>query len=100
MSLKRKRKAPRLSRTELSRYEGLEALPPVGKEYQQGYKLVNDRLPRGRQRLQRAAGYRWGARIASFVALCAKFKPKIAMGHPGPDVALPWNAIKRYVSSL
>ncbi|KAJ9512011.1 hypothetical protein QJQ45_004417 [Haematococcus lacustris] len=43
---------------ELCSCEGLEALPPVGKEYQQGYKLVNDRLPKGRQRLHRAADYR------------------------------------------
>ncbi|KAJ9524793.1 hypothetical protein QJQ45_024424 [Haematococcus lacustris] len=37
-----------------------EALPPVGKEYQQGYKRVNDRLPKVRQRLHRAAEYRRG----------------------------------------
>ncbi|KAJ9510922.1 hypothetical protein QJQ45_027850 [Haematococcus lacustris] len=43
---------------ELCSYEGLEAQPPVGEEYQQGYKLVNDRLPKGRQRLHRAAKYR------------------------------------------
>ncbi|KAJ9519686.1 hypothetical protein QJQ45_013314 [Haematococcus lacustris] len=42
---------------ELCRYEGLEALPPIGDEYQQRYKLVNDRLPKGRQRLHRAAEY-------------------------------------------
>ncbi|KAJ9509288.1 hypothetical protein QJQ45_001736 [Haematococcus lacustris] len=40
---------------ELCSYEDLDALPPVGDEYQQGYKLVNDRLPKGRQRLHRAA---------------------------------------------
>ncbi|KAJ9520310.1 hypothetical protein QJQ45_030225, partial [Haematococcus lacustris] len=45
---------------ELRIYEGLEALSPIGKEYQQGYKLVNDRLPKGRQRLHRAAEYRRG----------------------------------------
>ncbi|KAJ9525466.1 hypothetical protein QJQ45_003124 [Haematococcus lacustris] len=39
---------------ELCSYEGLEALPPIGKEYQQGYKRVNDRLPKVRQRLHRA----------------------------------------------
>ncbi|KAJ9509489.1 hypothetical protein QJQ45_001941 [Haematococcus lacustris] len=33
---------------ELCSYEGLMALPPVGKEYQQGYKRVNDRLPKER----------------------------------------------------
>ncbi|KAJ9508153.1 hypothetical protein QJQ45_021522 [Haematococcus lacustris] len=38
----------------------LKALPPVGKEYQQRYKLVNDRLPKVRQRLHRAAEYRRG----------------------------------------
>ncbi|KAJ9526451.1 hypothetical protein QJQ45_009924 [Haematococcus lacustris] len=43
---------------ELCRCEGLEAVPPVGDEYQQGYKLVDDRLPKGRQRLHRAAEYR------------------------------------------
>ncbi|KAJ9518169.1 hypothetical protein QJQ45_010064 [Haematococcus lacustris] len=37
-----------------------EALPPIGKEYQQGFKLVNDRLPMGRQQLQRPAEYRRG----------------------------------------
>ncbi|KAJ9516400.1 hypothetical protein QJQ45_011078 [Haematococcus lacustris] len=45
---------------ELCSYEGLEALPIVGTEYQQGYKRVNDRLPKGRQRLHRAAEYRRG----------------------------------------
>ncbi|KAJ9528021.1 hypothetical protein QJQ45_005701 [Haematococcus lacustris] len=30
---------------ELCNYEGLEALPPIGKEYQQSYKEGNDRLP-------------------------------------------------------
>ncbi|KAJ9532028.1 hypothetical protein QJQ45_003753 [Haematococcus lacustris] len=44
---------------ELCRWEGL-ALPPIGKEYQQRYKLVNDRLPKDRQRLHRAAAYRRG----------------------------------------
>ncbi|KAJ9509297.1 hypothetical protein QJQ45_001749 [Haematococcus lacustris] len=45
---------------ELCSYEGLEALPPVGKEYQQHYKLVNDRLPKVRLRLHLAAEYRRG----------------------------------------
>ncbi|KAJ9505950.1 hypothetical protein QJQ45_002740 [Haematococcus lacustris] len=45
---------------DLCSYEGLKALPPVGKEYQQGYKRVNDRLPKVKQRLHRAAGYRRG----------------------------------------
>ncbi|KAJ9523556.1 hypothetical protein QJQ45_007273 [Haematococcus lacustris] len=45
---------------ELCRWDDLEALPPVGKEYQQRYKLVNDRLPKVRQRLHRAAEYRRG----------------------------------------
>ncbi|KAJ9509807.1 hypothetical protein QJQ45_011586 [Haematococcus lacustris] len=40
--------------------EPCEALPTVGKEYQQRYKLVNDRLPKVRQRLHRAAEYRRG----------------------------------------
>ncbi|KAJ9525718.1 hypothetical protein QJQ45_003456 [Haematococcus lacustris] len=31
---------------ELCSWDDLEALPPVGKEYQQGYKRVNDRLPK------------------------------------------------------
>ncbi|KAJ9530481.1 hypothetical protein QJQ45_012457 [Haematococcus lacustris] len=43
---------------ELCSYEGVEALPPIGKEYQQRYKLVNDRLPKGMQWLHRAAEYR------------------------------------------
>ncbi|KAJ9522368.1 hypothetical protein QJQ45_008163 [Haematococcus lacustris] len=45
---------------ELSRYEDLEALTSIGKEYQQGYKRVNERLPKGKQRLHRAAKYRRG----------------------------------------
>ncbi|KAJ9525649.1 hypothetical protein QJQ45_003321 [Haematococcus lacustris] len=45
---------------ELCSWKDREALPPVGKEYQQGYKRVNDRLPKGRQRLHRAAEYRRG----------------------------------------
>ncbi|KAJ9506744.1 hypothetical protein QJQ45_009879 [Haematococcus lacustris] len=45
---------------ELCSWKDLEALPPVGKEYQQRYKLVNDRLPKGRQRLHRAAEYQRG----------------------------------------
>ncbi|KAJ9525779.1 hypothetical protein QJQ45_003396 [Haematococcus lacustris] len=45
---------------ELCSWKDLEALPPIGKEYQQGYKWVNDRLPKGRQRLHRAAEYRRG----------------------------------------
>ncbi|KAJ9520718.1 hypothetical protein QJQ45_007577 [Haematococcus lacustris] len=39
----------------LCSWKDREALPPFGEEYQQGYKLVNDRLPKGRQRLLRAA---------------------------------------------
>ncbi|KAJ9516574.1 hypothetical protein QJQ45_015256 [Haematococcus lacustris] len=45
---------------ELCSWTDLKALPPVGKEYQQRYKLVNDRLPKARQRLHRAAEYRRG----------------------------------------
>ncbi|KAJ9528990.1 hypothetical protein QJQ45_000552 [Haematococcus lacustris] len=45
---------------ELCSYEGLKALPPIGKEYQQGYKRVHDRLPKVKQRLHRAAEYRRG----------------------------------------
>ncbi|KAJ9510699.1 hypothetical protein QJQ45_027671 [Haematococcus lacustris] len=45
---------------ELCQWEDLEALPPIGNEYQQGYKRVNDRLPKDRQRLHRAAEYRQG----------------------------------------
>ncbi|KAJ9510229.1 hypothetical protein QJQ45_015708 [Haematococcus lacustris] len=45
---------------ELCSWKDREALPPMGDEYQQGYKLVNDRLPKGRQRLHRAAEYRRG----------------------------------------
>ncbi|KAJ9517866.1 hypothetical protein QJQ45_004195 [Haematococcus lacustris] len=45
---------------ELCSWNELKALPPVGKEYQQGYKLVNDRLPKVGQRLHRAAEYRRG----------------------------------------
>ncbi|KAJ9509585.1 hypothetical protein QJQ45_011212 [Haematococcus lacustris] len=42
---------------ELCSWNDRESLPPVGKEYQQGYQRVNDRLPKGRQRLHRAAEY-------------------------------------------
>ncbi|KAJ9533894.1 hypothetical protein QJQ45_026979 [Haematococcus lacustris] len=42
---------------ELCHWEGLEALPALGKENQQGYKLVNDRLPKGRQSLANCASY-------------------------------------------
>ncbi|KAJ9519687.1 hypothetical protein QJQ45_013315 [Haematococcus lacustris] len=45
---------------EICSYEGHEALPPIGKENQQRYKLVNDRLRKDRQRLHRAAEYRRG----------------------------------------
>ncbi|KAJ9530338.1 hypothetical protein QJQ45_000689 [Haematococcus lacustris] len=45
---------------ELCSWDDLEALPPIGKEYQQRYKRVNDRLPKGRQWLHRAAEYRRG----------------------------------------
>ncbi|KAJ9512456.1 hypothetical protein QJQ45_013031 [Haematococcus lacustris] len=45
---------------ELCSWTDLKALPPVGKECQQRYKLVNDRLPKVRQRLHRAAEYRRG----------------------------------------
>ncbi|KAJ9511938.1 hypothetical protein QJQ45_004465 [Haematococcus lacustris] len=34
---------------ELCQWADLKALPAIGKEYQQRYKLVNDRLPKGRQ---------------------------------------------------
>ncbi|KAJ9515693.1 hypothetical protein QJQ45_002678 [Haematococcus lacustris] len=44
----------------LCSWKDREALPPVGKEYQQGYKRVNDRPPKFRQRLHRAAEYRRG----------------------------------------
>ncbi|KAJ9509349.1 hypothetical protein QJQ45_001797 [Haematococcus lacustris] len=42
---------------EVCSWKDLEALPPIGKEYHQRYKLVNDRLPKVRQRLHRAAEY-------------------------------------------
>ncbi|KAJ9532669.1 hypothetical protein QJQ45_010770 [Haematococcus lacustris] len=45
---------------ELCSWKGLEALPAIGKEYHQRYKLVSDRLPKVRQRLHRAAEYRRG----------------------------------------
>ncbi|KAJ9511911.1 hypothetical protein QJQ45_004492 [Haematococcus lacustris] len=45
---------------ELCHWKDREVLPPIGKEYQQGYKLVNDRLPKGRQRLHGATEYRRG----------------------------------------
>ncbi|KAJ9525933.1 hypothetical protein QJQ45_009409 [Haematococcus lacustris] len=45
---------------DLGKWKDLESLPPVGKEYQQRYKLVDDRLPKGRQRLHRVAEYQRG----------------------------------------
>ncbi|KAJ9516358.1 hypothetical protein QJQ45_001044 [Haematococcus lacustris] len=45
---------------ELCSWTDLEALPAIGDEYQQRYKRVNDRLPKGRQWLHRAAEYRRG----------------------------------------
>ncbi|KAJ9513044.1 hypothetical protein QJQ45_029466 [Haematococcus lacustris] len=45
---------------ELCQWDDLEALPAIGKEYQQRYKRVNDRLPKSRQWLHRAAEYRRG----------------------------------------
>ncbi|KAJ9521576.1 hypothetical protein QJQ45_008906 [Haematococcus lacustris] len=45
---------------ELCIWLDLEALPASGKEYQQGYKLANDRLPKVMQRVHRAAEYRRG----------------------------------------
>ncbi|KAJ9534405.1 hypothetical protein QJQ45_016102 [Haematococcus lacustris] len=33
---------------ELCRWDDVEALPPIGKEYQQGYKRLNDRLPKSK----------------------------------------------------
>ncbi|KAJ9532086.1 hypothetical protein QJQ45_003797 [Haematococcus lacustris] len=45
---------------ELCSWKDLDALPPIGKEYQQRDKLVNDRLPKVRQRLHRAAEYQRG----------------------------------------
>ncbi|KAJ9525831.1 hypothetical protein QJQ45_009293 [Haematococcus lacustris] len=45
---------------ELCSWKDRDALPPGGKEYQQGYKRVNDRLPKVGQRLHRAAEYRRG----------------------------------------
>ncbi|KAJ9508509.1 hypothetical protein QJQ45_012050 [Haematococcus lacustris] len=45
---------------ELFQWKDLEALPPIGKKYQQRHKLVDDRLPKVRQRLHRAAEYRRG----------------------------------------
>ncbi|KAJ9528150.1 hypothetical protein QJQ45_005777 [Haematococcus lacustris] len=45
---------------ELCSWKDREALPPIGKEYQQGYKRVNDRLPKVKQRLHRVAEYRRG----------------------------------------
>ncbi|KAJ9526195.1 hypothetical protein QJQ45_009659 [Haematococcus lacustris] len=45
---------------EMCSWKGLEALPASGEEYQQCYKLVNDRLLKVRQRLHRAAEHRRG----------------------------------------
>ncbi|KAJ9522360.1 hypothetical protein QJQ45_008167 [Haematococcus lacustris] len=45
---------------ELCSWKDREALTPVGKEYQQGYKRVSDRLSKGKQSLHHAAEYRRG----------------------------------------
>ncbi|KAJ9529382.1 hypothetical protein QJQ45_013755 [Haematococcus lacustris] len=37
---------------ELCSWKDRETLPPVDKEYQQGYKRVDDRLPKARQRVK------------------------------------------------
>ncbi|KAJ9532866.1 hypothetical protein QJQ45_010848 [Haematococcus lacustris] len=42
---------------ELCKWDDMEALPAPGKKYHQGLKLVNDQLPKGGQRLHRAAEY-------------------------------------------
>ncbi|KAJ9520243.1 hypothetical protein QJQ45_030272, partial [Haematococcus lacustris] len=68
---------------ELCSWKDREALPPVGKEYQQGYKRVNDQLPKVRQRLHRAAEYRRGidaslAAIFLAASLAASFAASLA----------------------
>ncbi|KAJ9505447.1 hypothetical protein QJQ45_012466 [Haematococcus lacustris] len=45
---------------ELCSWKDREALPLIGEEYRQRYKLVNERLLKGRKRLHRAAEYRRG----------------------------------------
>ncbi|KAJ9508805.1 hypothetical protein QJQ45_028118 [Haematococcus lacustris] len=47
---------------ELCSWKDLEALPPVGKENQQGYELVNDRLPKDQPPAQAPPSGRWLAR--------------------------------------
>ncbi|KAJ9510054.1 hypothetical protein QJQ45_011716 [Haematococcus lacustris] len=77
---------------ELCRYEGLEAPPPVGEEYQQHYKLVNDRLPKGRQRLHRAAEYRRGATDVRMVAMKMPHGTATAIATSGASLGvLTWD---------
>ncbi|KAJ9525470.1 hypothetical protein QJQ45_003128 [Haematococcus lacustris] len=57
LGYKQLRDKPPKTHPAVAHYEGLKALPPVGKEYHQGYKRVNDRLPKARHRLHRTAEY-------------------------------------------
>ncbi|KAJ9505775.1 hypothetical protein QJQ45_006438 [Haematococcus lacustris] len=72
---------------ELCQWDDLEALPPIGSEYQQRYKRVNDRLPKGRQWLHRAAEYRRGI-DATITTAASEQHPKLpeatALQHSTP----------------
>ncbi|KAJ9517290.1 hypothetical protein QJQ45_009195 [Haematococcus lacustris] len=43
---------------EMCSWKGLEGAAPLGKEHQQGFELVNDPLPKARQRLNQAGEHR------------------------------------------
>ncbi|KAJ9534485.1 hypothetical protein QJQ45_022160, partial [Haematococcus lacustris] len=79
---------------ELCRWDDLEALAPVGKEYQQGYKRLNDRLPKVKQRLHRAAEFRRGIDVA------IAFAQEVATrGVPyQPEMNWQWNGNEAPVS--
>ncbi|KAJ9505797.1 hypothetical protein QJQ45_006523 [Haematococcus lacustris] len=68
----------------------------VAEEYQQGYKRVNDRLPKVRQRLHRAAEYRRGidalVHVASLEhqALALELLPVLLAAWRGYSMKLAW----------
>ncbi|KAJ9520951.1 hypothetical protein QJQ45_014141 [Haematococcus lacustris] len=77
---------------EMCQWEDLKALPPSGEQYQLRYKLVKDRLPKGRQRLHRAAEYRRGinARALNNLWLDRDTKSCLNFQRVGESVQRPW----------
>ncbi|KAJ9517423.1 hypothetical protein QJQ45_016793 [Haematococcus lacustris] len=66
---------------ELCQWDDLEALPPIGED-QQGYKRVNDRLPKGKQWLHRAAEYRRGIDVGWTDCACHVIGLGPQIGYP------------------